>query len=203
MTESPAVSSDAMTIGSLLRWTRRRLHEAGVDNARQEAVWLAAHALRLNTHQLAADSGRSLTPDECRTAEALIARRAAREPLQYLLGTQEFCGLEFDVNPAVLIPRPETALLVQEVIRHAGRRSFRVVDAGTGSGCIAIALTAALPDAHVTAIDRSSAALSVAKSNAVTHGVDHRIAWLEGDWLDPLHAGTAASSWDVIVSNPP
>ncbi len=203
MTMPPAAAASAITIGSLLRWARRALQQAGVEHADQEAVWLIAHALGVNTHHLAADSSRALTSGERRTAESLVTRRAAREPLQYVLGTQEFCGLEFDVTPAVLIPRPETELLVQKVVRHAGRSGVRVVDVGTGSGCIAVALAAALSDAAITAIDRSSAALAVAKSNAAKHGVAHRIEWVEGDWLDPLRAEGGLSTWDVIVSNPP
>jgi release factor glutamine methyltransferase len=133
----------------------------------------------------------------------LIARRAAREPLQYLLGTQEFCGLDFQVTPAVLIPRPETELLVQEVIRLGTLKPGSiVVDVGTGSGCVAVTLATILRDVRIVAIDRSPAALAVARANAAKHGVADQIEWLEGDLFSPL-SERYARRVDVIVSNPP
>jgi release factor glutamine methyltransferase len=124
--------------------------------------------------------------------------------LQYILGTQEFCGLEFNVNPAVLIPRPETELLVEYVAQRipVGRQAT-IVDACTGSGCIAVAIARLRPRAQVIAIDLSNPSLDVARLNATRHAVSERITWLEGDLLGPLAERGLKRGIDVIVSNPP
>jgi release factor glutamine methyltransferase len=128
----------------------------------------------------------------------------AREPLQYILGTQEFCGLEFHVSRAVLIPRPETELLVQEVVRRGGLdEDATVVDVGTGSGCVAITLATILKKARIIAIDQSPDALVVAKRNAEKHVVGDKIEWMEGDLLSPLRDRGMVGAVDAIVSNPP
>lgn len=128
-----------------------------------------------------------------------MARRVAQgEPVQYVVGRARFCGLELEVNPAVLIPRPDTALLVDLVVeRMRGRKDLRVLDLATGSGCIAIALSRALPFAQVTALDISDAALEVARRNAAR--LKAPVKFLRGDILGTLPPG----EWDVIVSNPP
>src|SRR5690606_11406633 len=114
----------------------------------------------------------------------LVERRARREPLQYMLGTQEFCGRAFQVTPAVLIPRPESTLLVAEAVRRcASHPTAAIVDVGTGSGCLAVSVALSLPKARVLAIDVSSEALLVARRNMVQHGCDARIDCLEGDLL--------------------
>ena len=147
---------------------------------------------------------RQVTAEKWARAQMLIQRRANREPLQYLLGTQEFCGLEFRVTPAVLIPRPESALLVDETVRRCkGNQSGTVVDVGTGSGCLAVSVAAALPTARVLAIDVSSEALAVARINMMQHGVAERIECLCGDVLAPLREALFANQVDVILSNPP
>ncbi len=131
-------------------------------------------------------------------------RRVSGEPLQYVLGTQEFCGLELAVSPAVLIPRPETELLVQEVIRRSAAHAPAIlVDVGTGSGCLAVTLATILKDTKILATDRSPEALAVARWNAKTHGVEDRIEWHEGDLLAPLKQMALGAGVDVIVSNPP
>jgi release factor glutamine methyltransferase len=137
-------------------------------------------------------------------ARGLVERRVGREPLQYILGTQEFCGLEFDVNPAVLIPRPETELLVEYVAqRIPAERQATIVDACTGSGCIAVAIARLRPRARVIATDLSSPSLAVARQNATRYEVCERITWLEGDLLRPLAEQEMEGRIDVIVSNPP
>jgi release factor glutamine methyltransferase len=137
-------------------------------------------------------------------AESLVSRRVAREPLQYILGTQEFCGLEFHVSPAVLIPRPETELLVQEVVRRGGlHKQATLIDVGTGSGCVAITLATILKGTRILAMDRSPEALAVARSNAEKHGVGDKIEWVEGDLLSPFRGKGMVGAIDVIVSNPP
>jgi release factor glutamine methyltransferase len=200
---SAPAPADAKTVGSLTGWARTVLRDAGIENAVQESQWLLAQALGLRSHELATEAERPLSSAEWSRARSLIARRAAREPLQYLLGTQEFCGLDFQVTPAVLIPRPETELLVQEVIRLGTLKPASiVVDVGTGSGCVAVTLATILRDVRIVAIDRSPAALAAARANAAKHRVADQIEWLEGDLLAPL-SGEPARRVDVIVSNPP
>jgi release factor glutamine methyltransferase len=130
----------------------------------------------------------------------LVARRAAREPVAYIVGHREFWGLEFEVNTDVLIPRPETEILVEEAITwargHANCR--RIIDVCTGSGCIAIALALEVLEAEIIATDSSAAALAVARRNALRHGVDSRITFMQTDLLEDLEEAA-----EVIVSNPP
>ena len=198
------VMPELKTVGVLVTWARQSLVQAGIGNGAQEAMWLLEHVLGLQSHQLVSESDRVVVPDVCARVESLIARRTAREPLQYLLGTQEFCGLEFAVSPAVLIPRPETELLIRHVVAYAQTLSdATIVDVGTGSGCVAITLAMYLKGRRVIAIDRSPEALAVAQRNAMRHAVRDRIEWLEGDLLAPLSERTAARSVHVIVSNPP
>lgn len=198
------VMPELKTVGALVVWARQSLVQAGVSNGAQEAVWLLEHALALRSHQLVSQTDRLVSPDVRARIEALVARRVAREPLQYLLGTQEFCGLEFSVSPAVLIPRPETELLIQYIVGHVHALSeATIVDVGTGSGCVAITLAARLKGRRILAIDRSPEALEVAQRNAVRHAVRDRIEWLEGDLLAPLRERQVADTIDVIVSNPP
>jgi release factor glutamine methyltransferase len=145
-----------------------------------------------------------LSHTELLAAKGLVERRVGREPLQYILGTQEFCGLEFHVNPTVLIPRPETELLVEYVAQRISvERQATIVDACTGSGCIAVAIARLRPRAQVIATDLSPSSLNVARLNATRHAVCQRIAWLEGDLLGPLADRGLKGRIDVIVSNPP
>jgi release factor glutamine methyltransferase len=134
----------------------------------------------------------------------LFARRAAREPLQYLLGTQEFYGLTFVVTPAVLIPRPETELLVETLVRHFFSEPQPIVaDIGTGSGCIAVALARALPSVMLYATDCSRAALSVARWNAGLNGVGGRLRFRAGDLCESLRGLGLEGKLSAVVSNPP
>ncbi|MEY4704768.1 MAG: Release factor glutamine methyltransferase [Nitrospirota bacterium] len=197
-------STGQATLGELIAEARRLLEQAGIESAGQEALWLVEHVLRLPAHHVIADRDRLLSPAELVAARGLIKRRVGREPLQYILGTQEFCGLEFDVNPAVLIPRPETELLVEYVAqRISAERQATIVDVCTGSGCIAVAIARLRPHARVMATDLSSPSLAVARQNAIRHGVGERIAWLEGDLVAPLAGRALEGRVDVIVSNPP
>lgn len=196
--------AESKTIDALLAWARQALGQAGVENAAQESRWLVAHALGLDNHHLASKAEQPVASEMWGRAESLVSRRAAREPLQYILGTQEFCGLEFHVSPAVLIPRPETELLVQESLRVVDFGTEAVlVDVGTGSGCVAVTLATILGKARIVAVDRSPEALAVAKGNAERHAVADRIDWMEGDLLSPLRERGMAGVVDVIVSNPP
>jgi release factor glutamine methyltransferase len=192
------------SLGSLLDEARQRLDAAGITSADREAAWLIQHALGLVSSGQLLDRTRRLDEQELTKMNAAVSRRVAREPLQYILGTQEFCGLEFEVNSAVLIPRPETELLVQEVIRRLpqGVRAI-VVDVGTGSGCVAVTLARALPSAIIVATDVSPHALETAKANARRHRVDADIRWFEGDLLAPLGAVCREGAVTAIVANPP
>ncbi len=195
---------DPKTVGTLLAWARRSLDSTGTTNAAQEALWLLAFALEMEHHALVSRTEQAVTAEQLARAKTLVSRRMAREPLQYILRTQEFCGLDFAVTSSVLIPRPETELLVHAVLKEGGlAEGATLVDVGTGSGCIAVTLATILEEARILAVDCSAEALVVAKSNAVRHGVGEKIVWLEGNLLSPLRDCITFGTVDVIVSNPP
>lgn len=198
------MTADSRTIGRLIAWAQRSLDTFGSTNASQEALWLLAYAFGMKHHELASRRDQAVSREGLVRAESVVSRRIAREPLQYILGTQEFCGLDFQVNPAVLIPRPETELLVQETLREGGFAEGAVlVDVGTGSGCVAVTLATILRGMRIFALDCSRDALTVAKSNAERHGVSDNITWKEGDLLSPLRECNLVGAVDAIVSNPP
>ncbi len=157
---------------------------------------LLGHVLQLTRVQLITQSERALSADEARHLSTLVQRRRDGEPIAYLVGAREFYGLSFEVTPDVLIPRPETELLVELALQHAAPRS-RILDLGTGSGAIAVALAHARPDLAVTALDLSAAALAVAQRNAARHRVE--IHFLHSDWFGALQN----QRFDLIVANPP
>jgi release factor glutamine methyltransferase len=191
------------TLGEVLVETRRLLEQAGIESAGQEACWIVEHVLRLPAHRVVADRDRLLSHAQLVAARGLVERRVSREPLQYILGTQEFCGLEFDVNPAVLIPRPETELLVEYVAQRIPvERQATIVDVCTGSGCIAVTIARLRPRARLIATDLSNTSLDVARHNATRHAVGEHITWLEGDLLGPLAGQELEGRIDIIVSNP-
>lgn len=197
-------SAGQATLGEAIAEARRLLEHAGIESAGQEALWIMGHALRLPAHQVLADRDRLLSPAELMAARGLVGRRVGREPLQYILGTQEFCGLEFSVTPAVLIPRPETELLVEYVAqRIPAEQEATIVDVCTGSGCIAVAIARLRPCVRVLATDLSNTSLDVARQNAIRYAMGERITWLEGDLLKPLAEQGLEGRIDVIVSNPP
>lgn len=199
-----SITGASRTVGAFTLEVRHRLAQAGVESAEQESRWLVEHALGLSGLRQIVGQNRTLTESEVASIEKVVVRRIAREPLQYILGTQEFCGLEFEVNPSVLIPRPETELLVQETIRRLPLvQTATIVDVGTGSGCLAVTLARSLPVGRILAIDCSAGALETAKRNAHRHGLDQVITWLEGDLLAPLAGLHLEGSVAAIVSNPP
>ena len=193
------------TIAEALREGATRLRVAGVREARREAGSLLAHAAGRDRTFLITHADEELDAERLSTFRALVVRRAAGEPLQYITGRQEFYGLEFDVNADVLIPRPETELLVEaalEILKET--ESPCVCDVGTGSGCVAVALLHARGDARAYALDISPAALRVAAANAARHGVAGRMTTLVSDCFDALDAGEHAGvRFDLIASNPP
>ena len=196
-------ASGAVTIGELTRQGTMMLRRAGIEQAAQETAWLFARALGLTQLELRLNDSQQVEGERLHRAQALLARRAQRVPLQYLLGTQEFCELEFEVAPDVLIPRPETEGLVEAAVNCAPHGRPVIADVGTGSGCIAVSLARRLPQAALYATDCSEAALRVARRNAERHGVDAHITWCEGDLLEPLRVNGLAGRVDVLVSNPP
>jgi len=192
------------TVASLIRNIRAVLAAAGIESNEQEAVWLIEFVLGFSAVTQVIELDRPLSSSEVARVQTLVARRTAREPLQYILGTQEFCGIEFAVTPAVLIPRPETELLVEEVLRRISlAQHATLVDVGTGSGCLAVAIARLRSHTRVIATDISQASLEVAQENARRHAVVDRITWLEGDMLNPLAEKKLDGRVDIIVANPP
>ena len=170
------------------------------DRARLDAETLLLHLLKQNRAWLLGHSDNAVSRDKQDSFAASIARRQVGEPIQYITGEAEFFGLPFAVAPGVLIPRPETEHLVEEVVRLAGAFTEpRIADIGTGSGAIAVALAHSLPQAHIIATDLSSQVLAIAQQNAVRNNVEDRIEFFEGDLLTPL----AGQSFHIIASNPP
>lgn len=189
-----------MLVREALAQAAFQLENHGVESPRLDAELLLAHVLNMNRAALFAWPERRLTLKELTRYRDLVARRAAREPLAYILGYREFFGLDFEVGPDVLIPRPETELLVEQALRLARVRPspVRIADVGAGSGAIAVALAVHLPEAIVFALDRSPAALAVTARNAGRHGVSERIHLRLGDLLEPL-----SETLDLIVANLP
>jgi release factor glutamine methyltransferase len=180
----------------VLGWTKEFLAVKGVENARLESEWLLCAATGLDRVGLYINFEKPLDDAELSAFRAMVARRAKREPLQHILGTQEFCGLDFEVTPDVLIPRHDTETLVNEAVsRMPEARS--ILDIGTGSGCIAVAMARQLPTVMVTGTDICEAALVVARRNAKRH--DASVEFLSGSLFDQL----SGRSFDLIVSNPP
>ncbi|WP_420474856.1 peptide chain release factor N(5)-glutamine methyltransferase [Noviherbaspirillum sp. ST9] len=175
------------TLGSLLRQPPLDAFEARI---------LLSHALQLSRVQLITQSERALTAQECNAVAALFSRRLNGEPIAYILGEREFFGLALHTTPDVLIPRPETELLVELALDRVPDKA-RVLDMGTGSGAIAIAIARSRADATVTALDASEAALAVARCNAGRHQAGVRL--LHSDW----YAALDNEQFDMIVSNPP
>ncbi|MBL8202888.1 MAG: peptide chain release factor N(5)-glutamine methyltransferase [Blastocatellia bacterium] len=187
------------TIAETLRQASQQLRDADIPNDLLDAQTLLAHALGQDRTYLIIHFNELLSNEKATEFQSLIQRRAVGEPLQYIVGHQQFYGLEFDVTPAVLIPRPETELIIEETLRLAvGLAHPVVVDVGTGSGCLAITLARELDDAQVFATDISSDALQIARHNAQKHNLSDRIEFYEADLLNGL-----SHRANFIVSNPP
>jgi len=182
--------SAPLSVGDWLREATARLAAAGIEEARLDAELLLAHSLGLARAALLAHPERPFSRAEAETLSALLKRRAMREPLPYLTGWREFFGLGFSVDPNVLIPRPETELLVERALAWAADQglpsTLTLADVGTGCGCIAVALAVHLPQAMIYASDLSADALAVARRNAARHGVASRVRFCQGDLLAAL-----------------
>jgi release factor glutamine methyltransferase len=185
--------------GELLQAARARLAPTS-KHPRRDAELLLEHVLGCDATALLTHPERILSTAQSEQFDRLVERRLRSEPMQYLTGEQEFFGLRFEVSPAVLIPRPETEHLVEAVMERFEREeAVRIVDVGTGSGAIAVALAHALPHSRVTAVDLYPVALEVARHNAQRHGVLDRLTLLFSDLL----ASIDTADFDAVVANPP
>ena len=193
---SGAATSRAAALGT----ATTELRAAGVDAPRRDARLLMQHALGLSPEALLADDRLPLGEDEAGRLTALVRRRSAREPVAYLTGRREFWSLELAVDRSALVPRPESETLVEAVLDRAPRlpAHLRLLDLGTGTGCLLVALLSELPGAVGLGIDVSASAVSLARANARRHGLGERASFAVADWGAAL-----ASRFDVVVSNPP
>ena len=190
-----------MTIQELLRHATDFLTQNGIDEARLDAEVLLAHVLRMRRLYLYVHLDLNLVEEDINIYKNLLHRRAAHVPVAQLIGNKEFMGLDFNITPDVLIPRPETEIMVQMSIEILGptKTPLTVADIGTGSGAIAVSMLHYLDNVTVDAVDISKPALAVAKSNAEKLSVANRLKLFEGDLTKPL----AGKTYDAILSNPP
>jgi release factor glutamine methyltransferase len=187
---------ESWTLLKVLNWTKGYLAEKGIENSRLESEWILCAALAMERIGLYLNFDKPLSPAELSSVREMVARRARREPLQYILGSQEFMGYEIEVCPGVLIPRDDTGTLVEAALKRCPGAK-RVLDIGVGSGCIAVALAGSLPEADITGVDKSGEALALAEKNAKRNGVV--ISLLAGSLFEPV----LGRKFDLIVSNPP
>ncbi len=200
-------SKKIWSILDLITWGTDYLTEKKIDDARLNIELMLAHVLRLKRIQLYTSFDKPLTEEELSVFKELLKRRLANEPLQYILGETEFMGLKFFVDKRVLIPRPETELLVEKSIdlikeRFAVESEISILDIGTGSGCIAVSLAKLVPRSNVVAIDNSIAALEIAKQNGARNGVAERIRFEDIDIFNQKEF-SSSEKFHCIVSNPP
>jgi len=193
-----------MTVLETLNWATDDLRDYGIENPRLNAELLLACSMQLSREELYIRLHSQVREDEKKTLEELIRRRASGEPLQYILGHREFWSFNLQVDPRVLIPRPETEHLVEEALSSLAKISSKkipsVLELGTGSGAIAISLAREVRNIFLVATDLSGEALMVARENAKQAGVSDKIRFVRGDLLAPFHPGEA---FDLILSNPP
>ena len=201
------MSSGSWTIGDILQVAADYLKKKGISNPRLSAEILLSHQLNLDRIDLYLNFDRPLTEKEVERFRLLIKRRAGREPIQYITGIQEFWSMDFSVRPGVLVPRPETEILVEQAIARikamteSEADSPRILDMGTGCGVLAVSLAKELQNAEIWATDISADALATARFNAEKHGMLKRIQFLEGDLYEPV--SDLKTTFDLILSNPP
>ncbi len=195
------MSEQPWTVRRVLAWTSGHFEKLGLDSPRLTAELLLAHVLKTSRVRLYTDLDRPLEPGELAGYRALIARRAAGEPTSYLTGTREFYGRPFAVDPRVLVPRPETELLVEAVLQAVPKdRPVRLLDLCTGTGCVGVTLALERPLARVVATDLSPGATEVARANAAALGVAARVDARVGDLFEPVQD---EDPFDAVVANPP
>jgi release factor glutamine methyltransferase len=187
-------------VGTALADAAARLSAAGISDARREARLLVAEALGWDAARVLGFPEAEMTAAAGRRLGELIARRSAREPISRILGYREFWSLHFELSPETLDPRPDSETLIESALAALGERErvYRVLDFGTGSGCLLLALLSELPNALGTGIDRSEGALETARRNAAVLGLGGRTQFVRGNWGDGL-----SGEWDVILANPP
>jgi release factor glutamine methyltransferase len=199
----PSSYRGGVTVLEVIQRSTEFLTRKGVESPRLQAEWLLAHVLRLPRLQLYLNFARGLTDGEVEAVRQLVKRRGQREPLQQLLGTASFCGLELKVNRHVLVPRPETEALAEQAWQFLAKQEATapaVLDFGTGSGCLAITLAMKCPRARLHALDVSADALAIARENAAAHGVAERITFCLGDGFAAL---APEQTFELMVANPP
>ena len=190
-----------LTIREIKERTEAFFESKGVPNARLDTDTLIAHSLGIKRLELYLDLDRPLTESQLAELRPLVKRRADREPMQYIIGSVDFCDMLLKVDARALIPRYETEELVERVSEALSVAPKQILDLGTGSGALALAFAKRYPEASVDAVDFSAQALSLAKENAITQELAERITFYEGSWLCPL--GLGEQRYDLIVSNPP
>jgi len=188
-----------LTVLEILKKTTEFFAGKGIVSPRLNAELLVGHALGLKRMQLYLQFERPLEERELELIRPLVRRRGRHEPLQYIVGETDFHGLSIKVDPRVLIPRPETEQLVELAIQSLATPPSAVLELGTGSGAIALALAQHFPSARVTATDRDASALALARENAVRTGLENRISFTEANWFE----GLAPATFNLIISNPP
>jgi release factor glutamine methyltransferase len=191
----------AVSIADAILEASQILREAGVPSARREAGSLLAHVIERDRTFLISHAEDPLGMEAFKRFREVVQRRALGEPLQYITGRQDFYGREFRVSSQVLIPRPETELLVESALQVIDQNASVFCDVGTGSGCIAVTLLCERPNTRGVALDVSPAALKIAKQNAVDHGVESRLSFAISDCFESLPQ--ESNQFDLIVSNPP
>ena len=194
------MANQIWTIGSILKWTEQYFGTRGIDSPRLDAEVLLSHVLGKERIYLYVHFDEPLEAPELAAYREYIKQRVARQPVAYIIGRREFMGLSFKVTPAVLVPQPDTEILVQAALdRLAAKPAARIADIGTGSGAIVLSLLYYRKELQASAVDISADALAVAAENAASLGVAERVMFCEGDLLAPL----AGQQFDAIVSNPP
>lgn len=192
--------TEQWTISSILNWTRQYFSSKGIDNPRLDAEVLLSHILGKERLYLYTNFDQPLTAEELAQYREAVKKRVMRAPVAYITGSKEFMGLNFAVSPAVLIPRPDTEILVEEAIaRLAANTQPVVADLGTGSGAIIVSVLAKLPAGKGVAVDISAEALAVARENARRQGVVDRVEFCQGDMMKWV----SDDKFDAILSNPP
>ena len=189
-----------LTIREIKERTEIFFKEKGVPNAKLDTDILIAHSLGIKRLDIYLDLDRPLTEAQLTDLRTLVKRRSSREPLQYITGNTEFYGLTLKVDPRALIPRHETEELIDLIVKRLETPPKRILDLGTGSGAIALALASRYSDAEVTATDQSEGAITLAKENALALNLSSRVTFIKGNWFEPLDEG---ARFDLIVSNPP
>jgi release factor glutamine methyltransferase len=189
-----------LTVLEILKKTTDFFAARGIESPRLNAELLVGHALELKRMQLYLQFERPLSEPELEKIRPLVRRRGQREPVQYIVGATDFHGLHLKVDRRALIPRPETELLIELAVREAAVPPARILDLGTGSGAIALALAQQYPDSQVTAVDRSADALALAAENAAATGLAERVRFMASNWFERVPTD---ARFELIVGNPP